>query len=166
MPGHRPTVLRRQGDQPARSKERLGSRMKRGKLARGSTNDWPSLPLLEFTVGLARLMSTKGNLSQAELARRLNVRPPYISSVLSGNENLTVESMSRIAAALGGEIHIAVTEKGEQIRWERDVLSELERAPDLSLERGGAATQRPDVVRRPMTQPRAASVGESKPGLP
>jgi transcriptional regulator with XRE-family HTH domain len=139
--------------------------MKKRRLARGSVSDWPSLPLLEFTVGLASLMKARGNLSQADLARKLNVRPPYISSVLSGNENLTVESMSRIAAALGGEIHIAVTEKGEEVRWERDVLSEFERAPDLSLARVGAATQRSDALPRPMTQPRTASVGEGKPGL-
>jgi transcriptional regulator with XRE-family HTH domain len=105
----------------------------RATLSKGAINDWPSLQLLEFTVGLARRMQAKGNLSQAELARRLNVSPSYISSVLSGNENLTVETMSRIAAALDSEIHIAVTEKGEMVRWERDVLSESERAPDLSV---------------------------------
>jgi transcriptional regulator with XRE-family HTH domain len=104
----------------------------RATLGKGSANDWPSLPLLEFTVALARLMRAR-NLSQADLARRLQVRPPYISSVLSGNENLTIESMSRIAAALDGEIHLAVTEKGTRVRWEQDVLADSERTPDLSV---------------------------------
>jgi transcriptional regulator with XRE-family HTH domain len=131
--------------------------MRKRKLARGSVDEWPSLPLLEFTVGLASLMKARGNLSQADLARLLGVRPPYISNVLSGNENLTVENMSRIAAALNGEIHIAITEKGERVRWEKDELSELERAPDLSLARMGEATRVTYEVQPPMTQPRAAS---------
>jgi transcriptional regulator with XRE-family HTH domain len=127
----------------------------RARLGKGSVNDWPSLPLLEFTVGLARLMKAKDNLSQADLARRLEVRPPYISSVLSGNENLTIESMSRIAAALDGEIHIAVAEKGEKVRWERDVLSDSEQAPDLSV--GALQGPRPQISAGGATAPFAVA---------
>jgi transcriptional regulator with XRE-family HTH domain len=104
-------------------------------LESGTVDDWPSLALLEFTVGLARLMKAN-DLSQAALARRLNVSRPYISSVMSGNENLTAENMARLAAAAGGALHIAVTERDEHVRWVQDVAPAAELAPDLAAGTG------------------------------
>ena len=41
-------------------------------------------------------------MKQSDLAKILGASPPYISSVMSGNENLTAEQMSRLAEAVGG----------------------------------------------------------------
>lgn len=38
---------------------------------------------------------------RAKLARRLGVSPPYISNVLAGKENLTLEQIARIFRPLG-----------------------------------------------------------------
>lgn len=97
--------------------------MKPKRIEKESVNDWPSLALLEFTVGLARAMRAKGNkITQAQLAKALGVSAPYVSSVMSGNENLTVEQMSRFAAALNCAIHIAVVEKDLRVRWIEDII--------------------------------------------
>ncbi len=40
-------------------------------------------------------------LTQAELARRLNVSPPYVAKVEAGRANLTVGQLANIAGALG-----------------------------------------------------------------
>lgn len=100
------------------------------------------MPLLEFTVGLAQLMKANNNMSQAELARRVNVKRPYISRVMAGCENLTVKTMARLAAAAGGALHIAITERDERVRWVKDVVPEDELAPDLSKLHPANSTER------------------------
>ncbi|HEX7182062.1 MAG TPA: helix-turn-helix transcriptional regulator [Thermoanaerobaculia bacterium] len=99
---------------------------KQRRLGKGAPDDWPSLPLLEFTVALARAMKAKGDMKQKDLAETLGVTPPYISSVMSGNENLTIEQMSRLAEAVGGSLHVTIADKGVRIRWVEDTLDTAE----------------------------------------
>lgn len=95
---------------------------KKRRLGKGTAKDWPSLPLLEFTVALARAMKAN-NMKQADLARVLDVSPAYISSVMAGNENhLGVEQMARIADAANGELHITIAKKGLRVKWVEDTL--------------------------------------------
>ena len=94
------------------------------RLKKGTADDWPSLALLEFTVALARIMKASGDIKQKDLAEKLGVSPPYISSVMAGNENLTVEQMSRLADAAGGSLHLTIAPKGTYIRWVEDTLEE------------------------------------------
>jgi transcriptional regulator with XRE-family HTH domain len=67
-------------------------------------------------------MKANNGMNQKALADALGVSPPYISSVMSCNENLTVEQMSRLAEAAGGSLHVTVAPKGVYIRWEEDTL--------------------------------------------
>lgn len=99
------------------------------KLKNGSPENWPALALLEFTVALARAMKVKG-MKQKDLAKALDVSAPYISSVMSGNENLTVEQMSRLAEAAGGSLHLAIAPKGLYIRWVEDTLEDTAEEAD------------------------------------
>jgi Helix-turn-helix len=95
----------------------------RAGMGEGSVDDWPSLALLEFITGLARMMKAQDKpMNQAQLAREMDVSAPYISSVMSGNENLTIEQMSRLAAAVDCTIHIAVVSKDLRVRWIEDTL--------------------------------------------
>ena len=66
--------------------------------------------ILDFTEGLYKLMESNG-ISRSSLARRLGVSPAYITKVLRGNVNFTVDSMARLVGAAGGEIHIQVGQK-------------------------------------------------------
>jgi len=66
--------------------------------------------ILDFTEGLCKLMETNG-ISRSSLARRLGVSPAYITKVLRGNANFTVDSMARLVGAAGGEIHIQIDQK-------------------------------------------------------
>ena len=60
-------------------------------------------------------------LSQAELARRLHVSPPYITNVEAGRVNLTVGQLANIASALGTalEVHLPVVEREHVVLHER-----------------------------------------------
>jgi transcriptional regulator with XRE-family HTH domain len=46
--------------------------------------------------------------SRAELAQAMNVSPGRVSQVLSGDENLTLRTLSGIIAALGAEVEFSL----------------------------------------------------------
>lgn len=67
-----------------------------------------------------RRARTEAGLSQAEVARRLEVSPPYIANVEAGRANLTIGQMTNIASAMGAglEIRFPVVER-EAIKLHR-----------------------------------------------
>jgi transcriptional regulator with XRE-family HTH domain len=72
--------------------------------------------ILEFTEELCRLMESQG-VSRAELARRLDTSPAYVTKILRGTSNFTLETMVRAANALGHEVHLHMAPKGAMTRW-------------------------------------------------
>jgi transcriptional regulator with XRE-family HTH domain len=71
---------------------------------------WIGSAILDFTEGLHKIMEANG-VSRSELARRLSVSPAYITKVLRGNINFTIDSMVRLVRAAGGEVHIQVEKR-------------------------------------------------------
>jgi transcriptional regulator with XRE-family HTH domain len=47
------------------------------------------------------------NLTQAELARRMGVKPPYIAGLEAGTRNLTLGQLANLADALGRGLDIS-----------------------------------------------------------
>jgi transcriptional regulator with XRE-family HTH domain len=47
------------------------------------------------------------NLTQAELGRRMGVKPPYIAGLEAGTRNLTLGQLANIADALGRSLDIS-----------------------------------------------------------
>ena len=78
--------------------------------AKGQDTYWIGSAILDFTEGLYKMMEANG-VSGSDLARRLGVSPAYITKVLRGNINFTIDSMVRLVRAAGGEVHIQVTPK-------------------------------------------------------
>ena len=64
----------------------------------------------EFTEQVAALMQAKG-VTKKELATRLNTTPSYITRIMRGDTNFTVDTMVRLVYALGGEINLRVHPK-------------------------------------------------------
>jgi antitoxin component HigA of HigAB toxin-antitoxin module len=60
---------------------------------------------LEFTEGLSELMEVN-NIPRKELAKRLGPSPAYVTKVLRGDVNFTVDSMARLAKAVGGTVQV------------------------------------------------------------
>ena len=85
--------------------------------------------ILEFTEGLYELMQVN-NLSRKELAKRLGTSPAYITKILRGDINFTVDSMVRLAKAAGGIIQIHVGQ--EEVRWFEIAQGEKEELPERS----------------------------------
>lgn len=71
---------------------------------------------LEFVAGLTRLMARNG-FNNKQLADKLQTSNAYITKVLRGDTNFTIESMVKITHVLGGKIHIHVAESDASVRW-------------------------------------------------
>jgi len=61
---------------------------------------WAEIAKLEFVVSLNKAMVEKG-ISRSDLARIIGKSPAYITKVMSGDANLTIESMVMLARAVG-----------------------------------------------------------------
>lgn len=83
---------------------------------RSSLGYWKSYSLLQFTVSLTRIMRAD-KVSGKALASRLGVSAAQVSKVLSGQENVTIETMVKFADALDAVVHIHVTRRGVQVQW-------------------------------------------------
>ncbi|MDD3915205.1 MAG: helix-turn-helix transcriptional regulator [Bacteroidales bacterium] len=68
---------------------------------------WAEDAKTDFTEEIVRLMEEQG-VTKKELAHRLGTSQSYITKVLNENVNFTIESMSKIAFALGGKMKINV----------------------------------------------------------
>lgn len=61
--------------------------------------------VLDFTIALWDAMQSE-KVSQAELARRIDSAPAYVSRVLGGADNVTLRTMVRMAHALGLRVRV------------------------------------------------------------
>jgi transcriptional regulator with XRE-family HTH domain len=68
-------------------------------------------------VGLnVRRARVEEGLSQAELARRMGVKPPYVAGVEAGTRNLTLGQLANVADALGRGLDITFPAVGAEFR--------------------------------------------------
>ncbi|MFB1010754.1 MAG: helix-turn-helix domain-containing protein [Thiopseudomonas sp.] len=71
---------------------------------------------LEFIQSVWRLMTEKG-ISNIELSRRLETSPAYITKIMRGDANFTLDSMVKISQALDCKVHIHVASRNADVRW-------------------------------------------------
>jgi transcriptional regulator with XRE-family HTH domain len=72
---------------------------------------WVAGAILELTEGVAREMERQ-SLTRTELARRLGATPAYVTKILRGKANFTLDTMVRLARALDTELHVELLERG------------------------------------------------------
>jgi plasmid maintenance system antidote protein VapI len=72
---------------------------------------------LMFVEELLALMKEQG-ISRGELARRMEIQPSRVTSMLSGANNFTIETMVRAARAVGARVHQKLVPAEKQIRWQ------------------------------------------------
>ena len=99
---------------------------------------WVDGPIVEFTEDICVLMDKQG-VSRAELARRLGTSRAYVTKLLGGNANFTLETMTKIAMALGAAVHVHVAPQDVTVRWKEvpaaEVAARRERADQRSAAR-------------------------------
>lgn len=69
-----------------------------------------------FLAELNAFMVTHG-VSNAELARRAGVSPAYITKVFRGPSNLSIETLTKLADAVGCKVHLHLANHGAAVRW-------------------------------------------------
>jgi len=84
--------------------------------AKDSSDYWSEIFTLELIEDLYNLMSKK-NISQKKLADLLGNSEAYISRVLNGYENLSINSIAKITHALDAVPHIHVAPKDHVVEW-------------------------------------------------
>ena len=100
---------------------------------RRSSGDVPRATTQEEPGDLARLVvdeitwyMREHKMSRAQLAKAMNVSPGRVSQVLSGDENLTLRTLSGMLAALGAQVDFALRAADEPT----DLLDEPEEFDD------------------------------------
>ncbi len=73
----------------------------------GDVGGTPSDLVRDFVDEVTWFMS-ENKISRADLAHTMGVSPGRVSQILSGDENLTLRTLSSVAAALGAEIEVAL----------------------------------------------------------
>jgi transcriptional regulator with XRE-family HTH domain len=75
---------------------------------------WVARSISSFTEELHQLAEQRG-ISRAELARRLGTSPAYITKIFGGDANFTVETMVRLARAVGGQLHLHLSPQEHEV---------------------------------------------------
>lgn len=90
----------------------------KGLIAKAKQRDsyWVAKAIQDFTDDFYALMEVRG-VSKTELAKRLGSSPAYVSKVLRGDTNFTIESLVRLVRALDGQLCIHVGRQEDQVRW-------------------------------------------------
>lgn len=78
---------------------------------------------IDFTIELQSLME-KNRVTRADLARGLNKSNAYITQILRGERNFTIDTMVELAEALESDLAIHFSPKGQNtVDWHRVVQS-------------------------------------------
>lgn len=77
---------------------------------------WVEGAILEFTEDMARCMEEQG-VSRSELARRIGTSPAYVTKILRGTTNFTLDTMVKVARALDCEFRCHLQPQGAETRW-------------------------------------------------
>ena len=88
--------------------------LRRGPRSRAGTDDdsggYGGTPpdLVRGFVDEVTWFMSENKISRADLAQSMGVSPGRVSQILSGDENLTLRTLSSVARALGAEIELAL----------------------------------------------------------
>lgn len=84
--------------------------------AETSVDYWLAGPVTDFTEDLCRLMEER-DISRAELARRMGTSRAYVTKLMRGNVNFTLTTMVKLAMAVGGAVHVHISDQRAVTRW-------------------------------------------------
>jgi plasmid maintenance system antidote protein VapI len=71
---------------------------------------------VQIAVAIKKAMDEKG-INRTSLAKFLNTSPAYITKVLRGDANLTIESMAKFSHALDKCLHLHLTNRDFDVKW-------------------------------------------------
>ena len=78
---------------------------------------------MDFTDSLEALMQRR-DVNKSELARLIETSPAYITKILRGSTNFTLETMVKLVRALEGELHVRACAKEDNAHWFHAIRSD------------------------------------------
>jgi len=123
--------------------------------------------ILEFTEQIVARMAAK-EITPTTLAERMQVEPPYVSKILRGTSNFTLDSMIKICSAVDAEFCFHVRPREVTATWEEYPLLKFhykipaKRAQPLTpVPRYNVSTPLLRISTAPHAQPDTFSAGSS-----
>lgn len=87
--------------------------------------------ILDFTEQVVSRMASLG-INRSALAEKLDATPAYVTKLLKGNSNLTIESMVKVSTALDAELRVQLIPKTCPKVW-AELLEKTEPARNSDL---------------------------------
>lgn len=81
---------------------------------------------LAFTEDLIHRMDALG-MTRAQLARAIDKSPAYVSKILNGDTNFTLETMAALAEAVDGTVHARLCAADDRVMWVAHTLDHATR---------------------------------------
>jgi transcriptional regulator with XRE-family HTH domain len=76
---------------------------------------------------LLQFMKREG-INRSELAARMEVPPSRITKMLTGDSNLTIDTLVRAGRAVGADLHQTFAPEGKKVRWTSYELADVHEA--------------------------------------
>lgn len=86
------------------------------KRAQAKDRYWVEGAILDFTEEMVNRMEQLG-VSKTELAQQLKTRPSFITKILRGTNNFTLETMVKVARALKSQVRVHLEPEGTISAW-------------------------------------------------
>lgn len=83
---------------------------------------WAEHIKLDFAYALDRMLRQRG-MTRSAMAKVLSSTPAYITKVMRGDENLTIETMAKLTLAVSGRVHIHISDAGNRVRWMESLVT-------------------------------------------
>ena len=87
----------------------------------GSVDYWAQAAMRRFVLDIDRRMKER-NISRSELAETLKTSAAYITKVMRGDVNFTLETMTKLALAVGGKLQVRVIDADSVSQTSRVML--------------------------------------------
>jgi plasmid maintenance system antidote protein VapI len=90
--------------------------------AKSSEQFWIEKAVLQFTEDLSAFLERK-SISRAELARKADCAPSFITKVLRGNTNLNIKTMVKLARVVGAQVCVHLAPEDAKVSWNDESTS-------------------------------------------
>jgi transcriptional regulator with XRE-family HTH domain len=77
---------------------------------------WKEKAVLDFTQEVVNRMSDLG-VSRSELATRIDVKPAFVTKILRGDNNFTLDTMTKVGRALKARLRVHLEPDGMDSDW-------------------------------------------------
>jgi len=83
--------------------------------AQASMAYWRDIAVTDFSRELQAKIKKQGGLSHAYIAQRMGTSRPYVTKLLNGGGNFTLETMVKLAMAVGSVVRIRLEDREDDV---------------------------------------------------